>query len=270
MGSDFTKSTIVKSHYSNDVIFGRGSGVSSWPGNVAFRHTVWKYRQLYTMARRRDKREIGRTVTQEMKSLNGRFLIINPKTGNYHEVSTKRAEDKACQSLREKDVKMPVGFDLQAMKNRKRWFRSIITNQPIVQPLDCISNSTNTHVDDRESRASRHISKKCRLPVQPDAKRSRKTSIHSSAKASNNIDHKASSSGKLNQHFLLDDEDPIGYNEIIHDDDMSVMTLDHMVHPTIPFQGESLMSNQSVDGFGDDNSVLVDFKTWPEREDPAF
>jgi hypothetical protein len=261
MASDFTNSTVVTSHYSNDVIFGRGHGISSWPGNVAFRHTVWKYRQKYAVARRRERREIGRTVVRETKSLNGRFLIINSQTGKYHEVSKKRAEDKACQSLREKHVKMPAGFDFNAMKSRKRWFRSLINNPTKAHPQDSVSNTINrTLLDDRKSCNTINASKRSdsEYPlVQPaTAKRGRKQSVALSAPRPNHwMDHKVS--GK---HFILD-EGPIEYNEILHGDDMSLITLDHSTHPNIPFLGES---NVSVQGFGDDNSVLVDLKQWPD------
>lgn len=271
MENDFSKSTIVKSHYGNDVIFGRGNGVSSWPGNIAFRHTVWKYRQQYMIARRRDKREIGRTVILEMKSLNGRFLIIDPKTGNYHEVSKKRAEDKACQSLREKEAKIPVGFDVKAMKNRKKWFRSIIRNPSLAQPQDCVANPNESLLDEKNTASSSSIVRHDRPSVA--AKGGKSFSACSVPSPIFLSDHNAS--GKQGEHFMLG-EDPIEYNEIINDDDdddMSIITLDHchMVHPTIPFPGaSSMLSNQSVDGFGDDNSVLVDLKLWPEREDHVF
>ena len=256
METDFSKLTIVQSHHTNDVIFGKGNGAASWPGNVAFRHIVWKYRQQYTLSRSCDKREIGRAVTQEMKSINGRFLMINPKTGNYHEVSQKRAEDKACQSLRQKNVKEPPGFDLNAMNSRKKWFRSITSNhQTRAQPKDCLSNPM--------TRASNNTGKRSCPPVQPAVKRSRKLSVSFSLQAPNDLrDHKA-----LRTDFMLDD-DTIECNKIIYDDDMSIMTLDHFkVQTTIPFPDES---NHSVNGFGDDNSVLVDLKQWPDREDPAF
>jgi hypothetical protein len=261
MPNEFTESTIVKAHCCSDVIFGRGNGVSSWPGNVAFRHFVWKYRQKYMVARRSGRREIGRAVTQEMKSLNGRFLIINPETGNYHEVSEKRAEDKACQSLREKDAKIPTGFDLKAMKNKKKWFRSIINRHKIAQSQDCVS-SPMPLVDDKESRDTCHISKRSSPPLKPAENRGGQKLMSLSVPTPNHTTYH-----KTYGKYFPTDEGPSGYNDIIHGDDLSVMTLDHLVHSTILFPGESI---QSVDGFGDDNSVLVDLKQWPDRDDPAF
>jgi hypothetical protein len=251
MAGDFSTSSIVQSHEKADVIFGRGNGASSWPGNVAFRHTVWKYREQYMNARRRHKREIGRIVMLEMRRLNGRFLIIDPKTGSYHEVSEKRAEDKACQSLREKNVKMPVGFDLNAMKNRKRWF-GFIMNDPLYQ--DYKSNGSTARKQSKKIRVTKSTAKKCRHP-----------SISSSVHAPNKLAGRnpSAQSGKR----ILFGEDSTEYNDIMHDDDMSLFSLDNMAHPSLPFHGESYLSNQSVDGYGDDNSVLVDLKRWPERED---
>ena len=247
MGGDFLKSSIVKSHESNDVLLGRGHGVSSWPGNVAFRHTVWKYREQYMNARRSDKREIGRMVTMEMKSLNGRFLIFNPKTGNFHEISEKRAEDKACQSLREKDVKIPVGFDLKAMRNRKRWFRFIM-NDALVQGNDDL-NALKTRKPPKEVRTATDTSKKSRRP-------SIASSFHAPSRVS--VHKPFKKSGKRS----LFDEVSLEYN-----DDMSLNSLDNTVYPALPLPGDPLISSRSVDGFGDDHSVLVDLKLWPEPED---
>lgn len=251
---DFTESTIIKSHYCNDVIFGRGMGISSWPGNVAFRHTVWKYRQQYMAARHKNKREVARDVTLEIKSLNGRFLIINPTTGNYHEVSKKRAEDKACQSLRQKDSKEPVGFNLKAMKNQKKWFRSLITNK--TNAHDCMSIQTEAPDDDTETPCSSSNDDDTETPRSSSDASKRSSSLAQRAtegEQDNVADYTA---------FLLD-VDLMEFN----DDGMSMMTLNHMPHQIIPFPSES---NQSEDGFGDDDSVLGDLKTWPGRDFPAF
>ena len=256
MAGDFSKSSIVQRRERNDVIFGRGNGASSWPGNIAFRHTVWKYRERYMNARRSHKREIGRIVTLEMQSLNGRFLIINPKTGYYHEVSEKRAEDKACQSLREKDVKMPVGFDLKAMKNRKRWF-GFILNDPLYQ--ECTSNESTTPKQAKKIRVVKNkTATKCRRP-------SISSSVHTPSNMLSSYNNPTEKSGKR---FMFGEGDPTEYADIMHDDDdMSLLSLDNTVHPTSLYHGESYPSNRSVDGYGDDNSVLVDFKRWPEMED---
>ena len=313
MKDDFSNRTKVTRHTHCDVIFGRGNGISSWPGNVAFRHIVWKYRPRYADANRSDKRNIGLIVTLDVQRLNGRFLVLNPKTGHFHRVSEKRAQDKACQGLREKDVKMPLGFDLEVMASRKKWLQSIIDHHqssegklnpkqtptlqltegklspkqtPSKQLTEGKSSSKQTPTGSKQLPERKSTSKQTLTAATVKEIRMTRmvTKISQPATFSRSGARAISSSVLTNKHssgvatnelrkqpwcceppvVLLQD------NRTIHVEDLSSVILDQTAHSSSrPFSGASSLSNHSMNGYGDDNTVLFDSNHWPEQDDPV-
>lgn len=118
-----------------DVLNGRGQGIQRHPGNVKFRSLVFlnKVRAvihictvlsvyiwsghascsqlvfavyffsqgLYVKCQKNDKAKISKGIVDAIRSIGGRFLELNERTGVYEDIGDQRACAKTSQSLRE-------------------------------------------------------------------------------------------------------------------------------------------------------------------------
>lgn len=93
----------IKAVGEHDVLFGRGSAVSTFPGNISYRKLILKHREEYAAAGedRKAKSEIISKVVETVKN-KGYFLEKHPKKELYREVELSRVNDKTCQALRER------------------------------------------------------------------------------------------------------------------------------------------------------------------------
>jgi hypothetical protein len=153
-GSAGTQTEVHVMHINRtDVILGRGRGDAySRSGNIAYRHILWSLRTKYKAARHSGKGDVGKCVVDKIHRLGGRFLAQDPQTKKYYEVSDDQAVIKACQSLREKKMGKPAGFDQNFTKITSKWIAQI-ENGPITPPSVCESSSKNFKVSEMFSEA---------------------------------------------------------------------------------------------------------------------
>jgi hypothetical protein len=139
IGGTSTKAGPVVIPRSNDVILGRGNGISNWPGNIAYRHIVWSHRDAYQCSMRNDKQNLARKVVADVYSLDppGRFIECNLH-GDYQMVSFGTAMEKASQALRERRMSKPQGYNPKAMaaqaaKNKQKAMKMLRCAKAMVQ-----------------------------------------------------------------------------------------------------------------------------------------
>jgi len=91
---------VVQPH---DVLCGRGGATNNHPGNRFFRKIVKEHQPDYFRAKKREKPNVAREIVSAIKARNppGRFLKKCPTSGIWHEISDRRATEKASQALRE-------------------------------------------------------------------------------------------------------------------------------------------------------------------------
>lgn len=92
-----------------DVLSGRGNGVASHPGNLAFRKYIKHYRLAYQGADRKHKSRITTLIIQAIKESGGRFLspvveegASTNKNTVWQVLDNDKAWEKTSQALREK------------------------------------------------------------------------------------------------------------------------------------------------------------------------
>lgn len=92
----------------NDVVLGKGNGINYLPGNIQFRGLVARYKSDYESTTRSSKAFVAEQVIQDLSSLDppGRFIELGGDGDEeYVVVSHKRALEKTCQALREKNTR---------------------------------------------------------------------------------------------------------------------------------------------------------------------
>jgi hypothetical protein len=87
----------------NDVLSGRGAGVSNHPGNIFYRNLVKNYKLEYSQSNLQRKKEIIRFIidTIQQTSPPGRFLSQNPNSKEWETVPDDKVQKKTGQALRE-------------------------------------------------------------------------------------------------------------------------------------------------------------------------
>lgn len=160
---DLVPSRMLSRH---DILMGRGNAVTNTAGNTAYRLIVWKYREKYISASRDKKRDIAMQVMKDVYSQHppGRFLEMVAKD-MYKEVSTSRALEKCCQSLREKKyVKAPSieTPSLLSNKSSSQISSSVKKNRKRVPPAKALTK--------KSTKAKTTSSRKAKLPMKPVAK----------------------------------------------------------------------------------------------------
>lgn len=99
----------IKTPHVNDVLFGRGGGINSHPGNKSFRQIVKGEKERYNLAcTKAEKAKISHQIVNLIHSKGGRFLSVNPGKGinpgndiYWMEVDANKAMAKTSQALRE-------------------------------------------------------------------------------------------------------------------------------------------------------------------------
>lgn len=86
----------------NDVLSGRGGGTNTHPGNRFFRGLIDENREKYLRARKNDKPDISRSIVNEIRKRNGRFLKKDEDSGLWYEIGDDQAREKTSQALRQK------------------------------------------------------------------------------------------------------------------------------------------------------------------------
>mmetsp|Transcript_5698 Transcript_5698/g.6590 ORF Transcript_5698/g.6590 Transcript_5698/m.6590 type:complete len:176 (+) Transcript_5698:64-591(+) len=87
-----------------DVLFGRGTGVNRFPGNVRFRNIIHESKEEYRdLGLRTQKTQFSENIIDEVHSYGGRFLRRNE--GSFDEewvvADRKKVREKVSQALRE-------------------------------------------------------------------------------------------------------------------------------------------------------------------------
>ena len=77
--------------------------INGLPGNLLFRSIIHRYKPTYASAPRNAKGSIAEKVIDEIGQLGGRFLEPQSDNKSFREVCRKRAVEKTCQALRERD-----------------------------------------------------------------------------------------------------------------------------------------------------------------------
>jgi hypothetical protein len=95
----------IESYNSRDVLCGRGALMAWHPGNKAFRELVRSHREIYLLARRREKPRIANYIIEVITSSGGRFLReVDRKEGHemlWEDIGYNKAYEKTTQALRE-------------------------------------------------------------------------------------------------------------------------------------------------------------------------
>ena len=96
---------LIEVPHKNDVLFGRGGGINSHPGNRNYRSIVQRYKHDYNLAGNKQlKADISNNVITQIHSLKppGRFLAKSKKDSAFwEEVTAADAMKKTSQALRE-------------------------------------------------------------------------------------------------------------------------------------------------------------------------
>jgi len=115
-------------HYeptAHDVLCGRGGATNNHEGNKRFRSIVTGHQEEYLAAKKKDKALIARRIVSIIQGDGGLFLRKNPTTGDWEEVTDKKAAEKTSQALRE-------GLDVRrkVVKSPRRNSESSVDEEP--------------------------------------------------------------------------------------------------------------------------------------------
>lgn len=101
-----SKSVDMKNVGANDVLSGRGAGISNHPGNIFYRNLVKNHKLEYSQSSLQRKKEIIRFIIDTIHQKSGRFLSQNPNTKEWETVSDDKVQKKTGQALREDAPKL--------------------------------------------------------------------------------------------------------------------------------------------------------------------
>lgn len=119
----------------HDVLCGRGGSINSHPGNERFRTLVEKRKRVYLTARfKREKRLIAGSIVNEIRSLNGRFLLRDSKTGLWQDIGDEKARDKTSQALRENAPSIRAEIETEINEQRAEMYQDDRNRFPIQPP----------------------------------------------------------------------------------------------------------------------------------------
>lgn len=125
----------VKEPGVNDVLCGRGGSINSHPGNERFRTLVEKRKRVYLTARfKREKRLIASSIVSEIRTLNGRFLQRDAKTGLWMDIGDEKARDKTSQALRENAPSIRAEIEDEINEQRAELYKDEPTHGPAAYP----------------------------------------------------------------------------------------------------------------------------------------
>jgi hypothetical protein len=198
-----------------DVLLGRGNGVATYPGNLAFRRIVWARRPHYEKSIRNEKRKVAALVVQEVQALDppGRFVVAFKR--GHVVVSATRALEKTCQALREKKISMPREPDVdkadqevellpsnRKIKKKQSLNETSLRGKSLLRmgktirrhmkaPLVKVTNSVNAHGAESivvaepsfrtQSGRLVKVPKLLPLPAQPTKKKKKRTTVDQSS-----------------------------------------------------------------------------------------
>ena len=145
-----------------DVLLGRGSGIANYPGNVMFRHIIWKCRDMYARAYRTEKRVVAELVVKTVGCLEppGRFLRRVGEDRDYVVVPERNAVEKACQALREKKMSLPKEKECIKAVNKALAIAQRSDNTPSKKRKEAPSSDSSVSSPTRtKAKASRSVAK---------------------------------------------------------------------------------------------------------------
>jgi len=97
------KKTAAEDLGDDDVILGRGKNPMNSPGNVRLKNIVNKNKERYQHDLNKvEKTKLSRDIVRQVKRRGGRFLLQNPSTDVYEEVTDTVAREKVSHLLRAK------------------------------------------------------------------------------------------------------------------------------------------------------------------------
>ena len=101
--------TIITPH-DHDVLAGRELSITNHPGNISFRMLIAHNLRAYTVADNRGKKSIVLQIIRTIQKTNppGRFILLNKNTGLWNYMSNEKAYAKACQTLRDCQVRVDL------------------------------------------------------------------------------------------------------------------------------------------------------------------
>eukprot|EP00984_Skeletonema_dohrnii_P017178 scaffold7767_cov86-Skeletonema_dohrnii-CCMP3373.AAC.3 len=103
----------------NDVLSGRGAWFNQHPGNKHFRRMLEEQKAVYMAGTKKQKMDISKAIVEAiyLKTPPGRFLKKCPDTGQWNELSTRDAADRAAQA-------MAYAIKGESLKEKRRQRRS--------------------------------------------------------------------------------------------------------------------------------------------------
>jgi len=137
----FNTSEGVKEPLPTDVICGRGKMTASHPANRRFRQLVDSHKVVYQNSKRRDeKTRVTCDLVDKLRN-EGRFVLFDPITKLWHEVSEEYAKEKVSHSLRSRSSSERMNSS------------TTTTTQTIV---NYINNSNNSNNNNEANRINKH------------------------------------------------------------------------------------------------------------------
>jgi hypothetical protein len=98
----FDPISIAEPH-ANDVLSGRGAGITKHEGNKRWRELIRRHRQQYNLLPRNQRPIIAESIVQAVRSLSppGRFLAKDAATQVWYDIGDERATEKTAQAMRD-------------------------------------------------------------------------------------------------------------------------------------------------------------------------
>ena len=89
--------------HENDVLCGRGAGITKHTGNKRWRTLIQDNQQKYIALPRNQRPVISESIVLAVRSLSppGRFLAKDPQTQTYYDIGDEKANEKTAQAMRD-------------------------------------------------------------------------------------------------------------------------------------------------------------------------
>lgn len=117
-----------------DVLFGRGSNTVMFPGNVRFRHIVWKYKAAYVSTERKHRAKYVNMVINEVRTSTPPARFVEVTDSGFELAGLRRIHEKVCQSLREKKNKRPKNFQGEIVEPDPSTIKSVVKTKTAIRP----------------------------------------------------------------------------------------------------------------------------------------
>lgn len=167
---------------------GRGNRVTDFPGNLNFRRVCWKYKASYLAAVKENKQVIAQQVLAEIAALQPPGRVLERTADKKFVVAdAKRAIEKTCQLLREKNTKRPEGMPTLPKQSVNKKSESRVRRVATSTKQQHYNDDSDSDYEEDEKPKAAKVKKAVKHPKRAKKKSAPKAKKNTTKKAGNKV-----------------------------------------------------------------------------------